>query len=144
MQRRILRSSQLDAHELDAELHSLFKEKIKDMFKMVQANRWEPEMKAILDWVIYSSLLYRKSTYGLQLQNLIYHGTMKRIRAFVFVRVVGCWFWERFSQFMRDQQWSDDPVDSVKFQIWSRLQQWNALWDSFSLLQFLAFLYTGR
>jgi peroxin-2 len=144
MKKRILKSSQLDAHELDQELQSLFKEKIKDLFKDINPTKFEPELKAVLDWIIYSSLLTKRSTYGLYLQNLIYKNSFKKIRLFVFTKVFGNWAWNRFNQYMRDHEWSDSSVLSMKFQIWSRVQQTMVLWESFSLLQFITFLYTGR
>jgi Pex2 / Pex12 amino terminal region len=79
----IMRSSQLDASMLDDELKLILKDQIVTMFthftvysSLTQPNlklKYDLELSALLDLIVCESgILYNNSTYGFDLQNLIY------------------------------------------------------------------------
>jgi peroxin-2 len=149
MQPRVLRSSQLDSHELDTELGTLFKEKIGDIFKMIPLTNYDAEMKALLDLMVNATIISNGATYGMMLQNLVYRHKnpivlKNRLRILLFVKVIGQYIVSRFSLFMLDNSWSESPISSYKFQIWHYLNQLQKVYDTISLGQFVLFLYNGR
>ncbi|KAJ3315027.1 peroxisome assembly protein (Peroxin-2) [Boothiomyces sp. JEL0838] len=119
MNQRILRSSQLDALELDAELDFLFREYISDMFSFFKTplkSKFEPEINLILDLIVYGSVLTTGKSYGLYLQNLIYKHkvdggfrpiTIKQKVGFLLCRIITKWGWSRLGKYMTSKQWSE-------------------------------------
>ncbi|KAH6562627.1 hypothetical protein BASA62_009022, partial [Batrachochytrium salamandrivorans] len=72
----VLRSSQLDADALNTELKLLLTGQFINIFSLFKTNikaLYEPEINAILEWLVSEAALYSTgSTYALELQNLKY------------------------------------------------------------------------
>lgn len=104
------RVSQLDAVELDNELFSLFKSKLRDVFKHAGGGVYpflEPEIKAILKAVLYGFTVYEcGSTVGQRLLGLEYFAsgsnldriTRRQAWALILLAVGLPWFRERCLQ----------------------------------------------
>ncbi|KAJ3323394.1 peroxisome assembly protein (Peroxin-2) [Boothiomyces sp. JEL0866] len=156
MNQRILRSSQLDALELDGELDFLFREYISDMFSFFRTplkTKFEPEINLILDLIVYGSVLTTGKSYGLFLQNLIYKHkvdggfrpiTIKQKVGFLLSRILTKWGWNRLGKYMTSKQWSETDHSSWKYRLWKFIQRLEQTIKALRLANFLVFLYNGE
>lgn len=84
----VSRVNQIDAIQLDDEIESLLKTKAREVSKVFppgKVDKWQPEIDAILEVLIWSfSLRIGKSTFGQQLLNLKYSNLDKR-KAFLYL-----------------------------------------------------------
>ena len=163
----ILRSSQLDADLLDAELQTYFADHLAQLllhdswpsFK----SRFDPEINAMLrlitsEWM----LLTTGTTYGLKLHNMKYrseshHTQTGRVGstfdvplslstrlAHAVLHVVCPYVVSRLNRHMAYDRWPDSPQPSWKFRLWKLMQRLEFCFKVASLINFVIFLSNGR
>ena len=146
-----LRSSQIDAAELDDEFKNILKEQVLDLgFLGVDLKKFEPELNLLFDLIVNYSILSSGQSYGLSLENLIYkssnHKPLTRLQKILYSvsRIITVWGWSRFQTAMNAAGWSDRPANSWKFKLWRLLQRMEVFLKSLSFLNFIVFLRNGR
>ncbi|KAH6564692.1 hypothetical protein BASA62_007740, partial [Batrachochytrium salamandrivorans] len=124
----VLRSSQLDADALNTELKLLLTGQFINIFSLFKTNikaLYEPEINAILEWLVSEAALYSTgSTYALELQNLKYrdefqHTGQHELSLFnapvpkgrrlihALLRIGGPWIHARLTRYLTTHGWSD-------------------------------------
>ncbi|KAH6602552.1 hypothetical protein BASA61_001009 [Batrachochytrium salamandrivorans] len=161
----VLRSSQLDADALNTELKLLLTGQFINIFSLFKTNikaLYEPEINAILEWLVSEAALYSTgSTYALELQNLKYrdefqHTGQHELSLFnapvpkgrrlihALLRIGGPWIHARLTRYLTTHGWSDGSEGEMKYRIWRLVQRLELLYKIISLGNFIAFLYNGR
>ncbi|KAJ8323303.1 hypothetical protein BDV3_004298 [Batrachochytrium dendrobatidis] len=161
----VLRSSQLDADLLNNELKGLLSEQVTSIFSMFKTNiksKFEPEINAILEWLISESTLYASgTTYALQLQNLVYRNERQlsyagELSSFnspiskfqktmhAILNIGGTWIHARLARYMTKHRWSDRAEIDSRYMIWKLIQRLELAFKIVSVTNFLVFLYSGR
>ncbi|KAF9164302.1 peroxisome assembly protein (Peroxin-2) [Actinomortierella ambigua] len=165
---RIMKVSQLDAELLDDELLETMKDQLWSAFALFKASsptikeRVKPELTLLLNLVMYKFSVYDMgATYGSQLQNLVYRNerkhkgglqstatdaplTQNQKIAYGVVTVGGSYLTERLNRIVTEQGWGELPDDNIKKRVWTVLQKTGGAFRILSLLNFLAFLYSGK
>ncbi|XP_064642443.1 peroxisome biogenesis factor 2-like [Lineus longissimus] len=149
-----LRISQLDASELDHEIHNIFSAQFRNVFKYFKPHlltKYEPEINAAFRFVIWKcSINVLESTIGQQILNLKYkdgrssierHSWMSPRQKLLYAVLVigGNWASDRSHDLKRVT--SDWPQSSVISKVLSYAEDG---WKVASLLNFLVFLLNGR
>ncbi|KAJ3362562.1 peroxisome assembly protein (Peroxin-2) [Kappamyces sp. JEL0680] len=158
---RTLRSSQLDALELDEELVNLINDGIKEstsLFSPVWRNEWKPELETVVDFFVFSWPLLsgKDGTAGSVLHNLVYTQpsasgvdlpaalSAKQKWTYAVVRLLTLWGWKRGTKHMLDHSWSEEPANSLTFKVWKWVQKIELVWKTLSWVNFLVFLSRGK
>ncbi|CAO3649572.1 unnamed protein product [Cunninghamella blakesleeana] len=162
---KVMRVSQLDSDILDLELFDILKEQLwsaLSLFKPTMRENFEPEMLAILNFILFKLSIYDSSaSYGAQLQNLKYRnewehsGILESIAKdtpltktqkiiYGILTVGGQYAWTRTNRYITEKGWGELDESEVKNKIYRVLQAGEKYWKAFSLLNFLIFLYNGK
>ncbi|CAO3653654.1 unnamed protein product [Cunninghamella echinulata] len=162
---KVMRVSQLDSDILDIELFDILKEqlwKALSLFKPTIKESFEPEMLAILNFILFKLSVYDSSaTYGAQLQNLKYrneweHGgilesiakdaplTKTQKIIYGILTVGGQYAWTRSNRYITEKGWGELDESDTRNKVYRVLQAGEKYWKAFSLLNFLVFLYNGK
>jgi peroxin-2 len=146
-----LRSSQIDAAELDQEFVKILKEQVFDLgFLGVNVNKFKPEVDLLFDFIVNYSILATGQSYGLSLENLVYkaknHKPLSKMQKGLYTlsRVISVWGWTRFQMLINSFGWSDQPPKSWKFKLWKLLQKLELFAKGLSFVNFILFLRNGR
>lgn len=153
----ISRSSQLDAVDLDNELHSILFHRISSMINPFTTSL-EPEVNLVVDTIIHAPVvLSSQATYGSQLQNLVYRNSKQSFHSsylyplsktqkalYVALRIVGVWAWRRMNRLLISSQWCDLESSDYRKKIWLLVQRLELMYKSLSILNFSIFLYNGK
>jgi peroxin-2 len=141
----ILRTSQLDAIELDKELVSNLNAEISNVFN----RKYEAEVAFLVDFLVYGSqILLDGSTYGLKIQNLIYRSRNgRRLNIYqklfyVTVRMMGKWLTKRLSDHMMINEWANE-IGCYKQKVWLFMQKLESIYNALSLINFILFIRNG-
>jgi peroxin-2 len=141
-----LRSSQLDANELDQEFLQLLQEGIQE----ITSRDWRPEIETILDFIVFSLPIVggNKGTAGALLYNLVYVNNKGGPLSFTqkwryaILRFLLTWPWKRGCKM--DEAWSEEEVQDLRHQVWKGVQKVDRFIKTLSFLSFLVFLVQGR
>ncbi|KAJ1909587.1 peroxisome assembly protein (Peroxin-2) [Tieghemiomyces parasiticus] len=161
----VARVSQLDTDLLDADLLDTLKQQWQEgvrLFKSTLVTRLEPEITALFQLAIYGLTVARSqnATYGAELQNLRYRNEFKHQRnrfvpgnapltqgqkiLYGTLLVGGQYLWTRTNRHLTDQGWGELPETSPRKKAWQALQFVDKWYHTLSMVNFLAFLYSGR
>ncbi|KAI8377900.1 Pex12 amino terminal region-domain-containing protein [Radiomyces spectabilis] len=162
---KVMRVSQLDSDILDFELFDILKQQLwnaLELFKPTFKESLEPELLAILNFVLFKLSVYDSSaTYGAQLQNLKYRNEWKHGGAlesiatdapltktqkiiYGVLTVGGQYAWTRLNRLVTIRGWGELDETDMRYKFYRLLQAGEKYWKAFSLLNFLVFLYNGK
>lgn len=160
-----MRVSQLDSEILDNELVDILKEQLwsaLSLFKPTMKERFEPELLALLNLMLFKLSVYESSTtYGAQLQNLKYRnekmhkGPLESIAkdapltktqkiTYGVLTIGGQYVWTRVSRMATDKGWGELDEEDIRNKIYRLLQYGEKYWKFFSFINFLIFLWNGK
>ncbi|RCI05633.1 peroxisome assembly protein (Peroxin-2) [Rhizopus stolonifer] len=139
---KVMRVSQLDSEILDNELVDILKEQLwsaLSLFKPTMKERFEPELLALLNLMLFKLSVYESSTtYGAQLQNLKYRNEKMHKGP------CGQYVWTRVSRMATDKGWGELDEEDIRNKIYRLLQYGEKYWKFFSFINFLIFLWNGK
>ncbi|RKP34877.1 Pex12 amino terminal region-domain-containing protein, partial [Dimargaris cristalligena] len=161
----VSRVNQLDADLLDADLVETIKEHWTEglrYFKSTLKDKIEPEITAVFHLIVYGLTVggTKGATYGAQLQNLRYRDEFSHHKdryhtrnpnlshtqkiAYGALLVGGQYFWTRLNRLMISKGWADHPDHTWRQRMWRIVQLVDKWYHTLTLINFVAFLYSGR
>ncbi|KAJ2783306.1 peroxisome assembly protein (Peroxin-2) [Coemansia javaensis] len=147
------RVGKLDAGLLDDELAAMIREPVADALALVRpgaAERYRAELdvaiRAALFW-LSAGAAARRATYGQGLQNLRYAGRAGlglRLHVLGALAVGGPYAWARAVGAMARRGWADAAPGSARARLWRLARRAEQLARAAALVNFVAFIATGR
>ncbi|ORZ33160.1 Pex12 amino terminal region-domain-containing protein [Catenaria anguillulae PL171] len=149
----IPRVGQLDADQLDTQIHHLLKDQLANAMSLLPRRDWisryDPEISAALHAILLGLSLFRTrgsgtaATYGMYLNQFTYRGARGKLWLFALLSVGTPYAWTRLIRKLSDERWADMPGwrSMLARVAATRIEP---LWNSLVLLNLLRFLVTGR
>jgi peroxin-2 len=155
----IMKANQLDSLALDEEVYSLLQAQLFKSFKFFKRgilNEYKPEINALLQLIIFKfSIFDSDSSYGQQLQNLIYIDAFsqnsKNIKLKLWQKVLfavfvifGKWFCERLNYFSIKKIWALRPSTNWKKKASDWMLKLEKIYKALNILNFVFFFYETK
>ena len=155
----IMKANQLDSLALDEEVSSLLQAQLFKCFKYFKRGiltEYKPEINALLQLIIFKFSIYDSdSSYGQQLQNLIYIDSFSENSSnpklklwqkalFALFIIFGKWFWERLNFFATKQSWALRPSTNWRKKASDWMLKLEKIYKALNILNFVFFFYETK
>ncbi|KAL1747674.1 Pex12 amino terminal region-domain-containing protein [Schizophyllum fasciatum] len=159
---RVTRVGKLDSELLDQELVQLLEEPLRKAFSLLNNNlraQFQPELTLLIQLTLYKLSIWNQgASYGARLQDLRYHtpksvnrqarapsGLPKRLLLLHgAVTLLIPYLHGKLRTYALSKAWPDAPSSDRRRKLWELLTALESSYATFSLANFVAFLWNGR